>query len=480
MKNNAFSRRQFLKYAGVAGAAYSVFGSRTFSTAQNADKTINVLTVGDPFDFALQKIATQFTEQTGIGVNLESLAYSALHNRLINSFVTGTSDADVITVDQMWLSQYSDNGWIISLDDYIKADADTNMDDFMPEVLYSLNTWRGHVKTLPIAAYAQGVIYRKDLLEQAGLEAPPKDPANLGDWTWEKYLSYVGELSKLDNTFGTVIVGSQPVPVVHMYTQLAASYGARWFTQFPEGKWDFTPTMNSDANKAALAAYKQLYDLSPPEAINYVWFDAGTRFSQGDIGMFFWWTPYFYLVKNDGYMTGTASKIMEQYDTALLPSVTAGGPNTVSLGGWSLGIPGSSSQQDEAWQFIKWATGAEAQKAMALVPDFNYQFSDFSRKTNYEDADLQKLYPYLSTQQQLLKMGNGKISRPPVPVYTSLEAVYGLQINQVLSGADPAAALETTNTLFSNILSGNQFLPYEGESYDDTLENTVALIDSLK
>jgi multiple sugar transport system substrate-binding protein len=65
-------------------------------------------------------------------------------------------------------------------------------------------------------------------------------------------------------------------------------------------------------------------------------------------------------------------------------------------------------------------------------------------------------------------------------VYTSLEAVYGLQINQVLSGADPAAALETTNTLFSNILSGNQFLPYEGESFDDTLESTVALIDSLK
>ena len=45
------------------------------------------------------------------------------------------------------------------------------------------------------------------------------------------------------------------------------------------------------------------------------------------------------------------------------------------------------------------------------------------------------------------------------PVYTTLEGIYGLQINQVMSGAStPQAALEVTNTLFNNILSGNTVL----------------------
>ncbi len=490
------SRREFLRLSGMAG------GALTFAHLPNIPrpapsrslkkqaKTINVLVVGDPFQFALDKVLDQFTEKTGIGVNLENLSYDALQARLITSFVSQTPDADVVTVDQMWVSQYADNGWIIPLDEYAKADSDTQIDDFIPQVLHSLNTWRGHLWTLPIGAYGQGVIFRTDLLEAAGLPTPPKTPAEAGDWTWARYMEYINTLNGMtmgDRTiYGTVVCGAQPIPIVHMYTQLAASYGTRWFKSFPEvnenGVWDFAPTINSDANKAALADYKKLYDASPPEAINYVWFDAGTRFSQADIGMFYWWTPYFYLVKNSGYMTGTPSEIIDKYDVGVLPTLEPGGQQVVSLGGWSLGIPRYSDNQDEAWQFVKWATGVEGQKAMALVPDYNYQFSDFGRLSLYQDPELQAIYPYLPAQLEIMRQGNGKIPRPPIPIYTSLEGVYGLQLNRVLSGeASPEEALATTEVLFNNILAGNQYVPnYLLESYDDTLENTIALMESLK
>jgi multiple sugar transport system substrate-binding protein len=64
--------------------------------------------------------------------------------------------------------------------------------------------------------------------------------------------------------FGTVVCGAQPVPIVHMYTQLAASRGVRWFKSFPAPPWDFTPTINSPENVESLKFYKGLYDLSPP------------------------------------------------------------------------------------------------------------------------------------------------------------------------------------------------------------------------
>ncbi len=483
MWNSKIDRRKFLQVSGIAGAALAT-GLSTRTLAQGTKKTINVLTVGDPWDFALQKVVGQFTEKTGIGVNIESLAYSALHNRLINSFITGQADADVIAVDQMWISQYADNGWIRPLDEFAKADSDTNLADFVPQALYSQSTWRGHLYTLPIASYAQGIIYRQDVFDELGLSAPPKTMAEAGEWTWAKYHETVaainGKQAGGKDMFGTVIVGSQPVPIVHMFTQLTASYGANWYTSFPNAPWDFTPTMNSDAAIAALEDYIKLYQMSPPESINYVWFDAGTRFSQGDIGMFYWWTPYYYLVRNNGYMTGEPSIIKDSYSTAVLPTKDAGGANTVSLGGWSLGMPANAANQDESWQFIKWATGTEGQKTMGMVPDFGYQFSDFGRKSLYEDSELRGVYPYLDTQLEMMQMGNGKIARPPSPIYTSLEGVFGLQLSRALSGDTSAKeALDTTNMLFDNILKGNQQIPYGLDSYDDTLENTVKLIDEL-
>ncbi|MCC2628213.1 MAG: putative carbohydrate transporter, periplasmic binding protein [Thermomicrobiales bacterium] len=483
-------RRDFLK--GASGGVAALLATRSAAAqtpeaapaSSSSGKTIRVLVVGDPFQFALDKIKNDFTAQTGINVEMENLAYDQLNARLATSFVSGTPDADVVTVDQMWTGQYSDSGWIIPLDDYISRDADTNIQDFIPEVLYSLNTWRGRMVTLPIAAYGQGVVYRQDVFEANSIEAPPTDAADAAGWTWDRYREIAESLQGTDfegtNLFGTVVCGAQPVPIVHMYTQLAASFGTRWFKSFPTPPWDFTPTINSPENVEALAFYKSLYDLSPPEAINYVWFDAGTRFSQGDIGMFYWWTPYFYLTKSDGYMTGTPSVVQDTLGYGVLPKVSDDAEQTVSLGGWSLGIPSSAANQEEAWQFVKWATGADAQKQMALVPDFNYSFSDFARTSLYSDPELQEIYPYLDLQLKIMQQGNGKAVRPPAPGYTTLEGVYGLQLNQALTGAlTPEDALTATETLWQNILAGLLLVPYSGESYDDTLENTQALIDRL-
>jgi multiple sugar transport system substrate-binding protein len=488
-KKNKLSRRDFLRMSGAVGGSLAL-GGISAASAKVAPrrlqdkKTINVLTVGDPWDLALQNVTKQFTDKTGITVNIESLGYVALQARLINAFLTKTADADVIAVDQMWISQYADNGWIRSLDDYIKADSDSAFDDFVPEILYSLSTWRGKVWTLPVGAYAQGIMYRTDLFQEAGVDPLPATVADAKDWTWEKYFGILEKINGKEmggkKFFATTLIGAQPVPVVHMFTQLSASYGTRWFKQFPEAPWDFTPTINSPENLAALNDWKKLYKMSPPESINYLWFDAGTRFSQGDIGMFFHWTPYFYLVNNEGYLTGKPSPVVDKFKTAVLPTKDAGGNQVVSLGGWALGMPSTSANQDSAWQFIKWATGAEGQKAMGQVNAKGYQFADFSRQSLYQDADLRKLYPFLDTQLEMMKLGNGKVARPPAPIYTSLEAVYGLQINQAMTEAvTPDAALQTTQTLFDNILKGNQMIPYNVASFNDTLDSTKEIIKNL-
>ncbi len=476
-KTSGVSRRSVLQAGGaLAGAAaLGATPRRAFAQA----KTLRVLVAGDPFYYALDGLKVQFMQETGIEAQIESISLEALQARLTSSFISNQRDADVISVDQMWLGQYLESKWILPLDSYIKADSDTDIKDYIPQVLYSMNTWRGHVGTLPVAAYGQCVLYRKDFADASGFKVPED-----GSWSWADYVTMIKAMNgkEFEGTkmTGTVIAGQQTAPVVHMFTQLAASMGTRWFKSFPDSNaWDFDPTINSPETLEALKTFVDLYHNSPPESVGYNWFDAGMRAAKGNIGMFYWWTPYSYLCRKDGYMSGKDSVIADKIGIVRLPQ-QPGKEQVISIGGHSLGMTANTGDKDGSWKFIKWATSAKTQKQMALYTKYGYQFSDFSRPSLYKDPDLLKVYPYLPAQIADLQRGNGKIVRPPCPVYTTLEGIYGLNLNKVLAGdLEPAQALKETSTFFSTILKGNFLIPYNQASYDDTLDATKSLMASL-
>lgn len=473
LKTSGLTRRSFLQ-SSASVAAGAALTSTLAAPAIGQTQSVRVLTVGDPFQFSLRDLVPEFEAQTGIKVEFEGLGYDALQARLVSSFVSKTADADVINVDQMWAGQYIDNGWIQPLDAFAKGDSGFDIGDFVPEVLHSLNTWRGQLATVPVAAYSQGVMYRNSSFEKAGLDAPS------ANWTWDEYTEIVRKLNEAEGQYGTVVCGAQPVPIVHMFSQLSASFGARWFEAFPSAdEWDFAPRMNNPDMIRAVELYKALYAMSPEEAINYTWFDAGTRFSQGDIGMFYWWSAYFTLVNNAGYMTNEPSAV--KGDFGIVPCPTDGGkPAIASLGGWSLGMPSTSDKPAEAWEFIKWATSAATQKKMGLDGKYGHMFSDFSRESLFTDSDLLEVYPFLGQARQMLNGGDGKLARPPAPVYTTLEGILGLELNKVLIGQSTAdEAMAQADALFTNTLKGNFLMPYPRPSFNDTLDSTKALIASL-
>jgi multiple sugar transport system substrate-binding protein len=508
------SRRKLI-YAGIGAAAAIAAGSlaayyamgppappatRT-TTGPRKGATINVLSIQDPFFFPMETLIENFEKETGIKVNLQAVAYDELHAKLVNSFLAKSPGIDVACVDQMWVAQYADSGWIIPLDEYIERDKkEVNMMDFIPSAVYSLCEWRGKIWTLPVAPYAQGVLYRVDVFDELGLEHPPTDVNKSADWTWDKYYELVkkinGKTVRGTRFYGTVICGAQPAPIVHMYTQLAASNGARWFKSFPEAPWDFEPLLNSPDNISSLEFYRKLYLESPPECINYLWFDAGMQFGmKGNVGLMYWWTPYFYLVTKAGYMVKEDSVLgidgkpnYDKYRCALLPRNPAK-TQVISVGGWSFGIPTYSANKEEAWEFIKWVTSAKTQKEMGLCLEPSpYQFADFPRKSLYEDRQLQEIYPWLPLQLKLFEgwdspykaIPSGKIVRPTVPIYVTLEGIYGLYLNKAVAGEMSATdALNTANSFSKTILEKNFYIPWKAESYNDTLEGCIELMKRL-
>ncbi len=443
--------------------------------------SITVLTVGDPFEYQLVKLLPQFEKATGISVKLESVSYDQMHGQLVNAAITHSSTFDVVTPDAMWVSEFVDNGWVDQLDSYIKADkAEVQPADLIPAVVWSMDEWKGHMYALPIAAYGQDVLYRTDVFSALHLQAPPPTAASW--WTWDQYLKDVqainGKTIGGTKYYGTVIAGAQPSPIVHMYTQLAASLGARWFKSFPSSaKWDFTVTLNSPANLKALSMFTTLYHNSPPQADAMNWFEAGTQFALGKVGMMYWWTPYNYLVDKAGYEVPQAAPIVGKYSVGVLPS-QPGVPQTGSDGGWSLALSSFSHNKAAAFKFIAWATSAKTQLDMALQP--GYQFSDFAHLSNYTDASAMAAYPYLSAQLKALQTGNGKAVRPPIPIYSVLEGLYGTALNEAIRGqSSPADTLKSVTNQFNSVLGDDAYIPYVQPSYNDTLANTVALLNSL-
>jgi multiple sugar transport system substrate-binding protein len=467
------SKVKFVVIGLLAAVMCTMGGVQAF--AQNA--SINVIAVQDPFFFAIEQLLPDFQKATGIKVNLEGMAWDALQARLTTSFITKDPGVDVVNVDDCRLAQFAENTWIVPITDFIRKDKkEVKMNEFIPQIIYSACTWRGEVYTLPVAMYVQNVIYRTDLLQKAGLKAPPTKFEDW--WTWDKYMEYVKAFKDLGpDVYGTVIVGAISAPVVHMYTGLEVSRGVRWFKQFPQAPWDFTPTINTPESVATLEFYQELYKNSPPEAVNYLWFDAGVAFSTKDIGMFYWWSPYDYLIQQAGYMVAEPSKNLGKYGYAVMP-IQPGAEKMYSVGGHGLAIPQFSDKKDAAWKFIKWATSADTQKKMALLK--LKAFSDFSREPLFKDKELQKYYPWLDVQLYMSKYSDGKVSRPHMVLYPTMEGFYGLEINKVLAGQLTASdAMKEAQQQFEIILKQNYYLPFQGKSYDDSVQKAVELIKTL-
>ena len=85
-------------------------------------QTINILMESVPDTRFVEEVLPQFTEATGIDVELEVVNYAEMHTKLVPQLVAPTGSYDVIVVDFYWVGEFTKAGWLQPLDDRIKAD----------------------------------------------------------------------------------------------------------------------------------------------------------------------------------------------------------------------------------------------------------------------------------------------------------------------------------------------------------------------
>ena len=105
---------------------------------------------------------------TGAKVQVITVPFSDLYNKLLTDFATGTNSYDAAVFAPQWMGDFIEPGYLEPLTERVKGDAALKWDDIAPFFRDFSASYKGEVYTIPLDGDFQMAYYRTDLLKEAG------------------------------------------------------------------------------------------------------------------------------------------------------------------------------------------------------------------------------------------------------------------------------------------------------------------------
>ncbi len=380
-------------------------GALMLALADSASaQTLTIATVNNGDMVRMQGLSSQFTEETGIELNWVVLEENTLRQNVTTDIATNGGQYDIMTIGTYEAPIWARQGWLTPLDG-LAADADYDVDDILPPIREGLS-YEGKLYAAPFYGESSFIMYRTDLMEQAGLEMPDEP-------TWE----FIGEAARAmtdrANDINGICLRGKAGWGENMafLTAMSNSFGARWFDE------NWVPQFDSPEWKETLDTYLSLMaDAGPSGASSNGFNENLTLFQQGKCGMWIDATVAASFVTNPDDST-----VADKVGFALAPD-TGLGKRGNWLWAWSLAIPNSSQNKEAAEQFINWATSKDY---LALVAE-NEGWANVppgTRTSLYENAEYQAAAPFAQMTLDSINAANpAEPTVDPVP-YTGVQFV---------------------------------------------------------
>ncbi len=365
--------------------------------------------------------AKEFTQKTGINVKYESIPFPQLHDKYLASFMSGSKEYDVVHVRDDYVVEWGSKGWLEPLNSRI---TDAMKQQYFPGSFDYL-TYQGKIYGVPRYLWLWQFYYNTDLFQKAGLKDPPKTWAELREMA--KKLTNPPQYGFIA-TYGDVLS-------VNVFTVRLRAEGGQLMK---DGK----PTWNTPEGVAAL---QSLVDLMKDGSTDPSSLEMQTTtpmsdiFTQGRAAMMFSTPPTLALAAD-----ATKSKVVGKVQVALNPGSKIPSGGYSELGG--IGMVATSADKDAAWEWIKFATGAEQQKKMHLalgrIPTI---------PSLMQDPEILKAYPVASIVAEQMKypMGMAVV----VPQQAEVNRALANELVAALRGQKEAAkALADAETAVKKIV----------------------------
>lgn len=319
--------------------------AETNNPASNTEEqiTLNILMEEVPdTDIAMEMVKSFNQENENIILNIETLPYDQMRDKLVSSFLAPKAAYDIIVVDNPWMYDFSKAGYLEPLDDKVEASgSDYNFFDFS-DSLKDIAVVNDQTFAIPFYNYATGLVYRKDVFEEKGISIP----------TTLKELSTVAQTLTTDKTYGIAAQPQKGYKVMEEWMNwLLAAGGA-----LQNDNGDII--LDSPEAREALNAYIETINSSAPKnSSNWAFDEALRSVASGDSMMTL---NYNWMLPTLNNPDGEAGSLAGNFALAEVPGGKA------ALGAWYWAISSNSEYKDEAWKFIEWISSPEQEKSRVI------------------------------------------------------------------------------------------------------------------
>lgn len=297
-----------------------------------------------------EMIEDSFTSTTGIKVNLELINMGIL----LPATLAGRGPDIAMGVPAAQPVEFAIRSAVVDLTDF--PDYPMVADRFMPSAVVPF-TFRDSVYAIPEVQSFPMMFYRKDILEELGLEVPR---------TWEDLIRIIPELKREHMDVGLPYSGvaqaaSGALGESASAVSLVNHGGVQTYLMFlyqqgvPLYKWDGIAT-NLDVKSAvrSFITWTELYELYDVP----MWYDPANRFRMGEMPI----VIADYQLYNT--LTVFAPELRGEWDFTLVPGTVCDdgtiNHHVPSQGSGTM-IMKTAKDYEAAWEFIKWWSSSEIQ-----------------------------------------------------------------------------------------------------------------------
>jgi multiple sugar transport system substrate-binding protein len=365
---------------------------------------------GAPAELAVwEQFVADFEDRTGIEVEIARQPSDTTQRRqgLIVALDSGQRNPDVFLMDVAWVGLFAAAGWLEPL---------TGVDrtPFFPGIVETVDVHDGALLALPVYVDGGVLYYRRDLLEQYGVDGPPQTLAQLRRTALRVQ---AGERPQRPDFYGFVWQGAQYEGLVCVFLELAGAEGG--FT-----RRDGRLLVDTEANLRALRAMcAMIWDdrISPPSTFTEMreeqvrtWFQQGNALYERN------W-PYAWSLHQ-----ASDSPVRGAVGVTAVPALRAD-DRVSTLGGWHAAISVHSDRKADARRFIEFITSYELQKRMVTALGWNP-----GRRDLYNDPEVLASAPHFA---ELARVFQHARPRPVEPYYPQLSQILQRRLNAALAGS---------------------------------------------
>lgn len=288
----------------------------------------------------MEVVAEEFSQATGLEVEIQNVARSEALDRLLAMIVGGTAP-DVAHLQNQDAFAFAERGLLENLAPYYERDKLDLGELSVPPVVEALEWGEGAIYLVPLAAQARGNFYNKGHFANAGI-AEPAILKGQNDWNWESVAEVASKLTRRnpDGLF-----------------EQAGIYMSNSWTEWQTYTWQaggdlfdrtIGPTRGTFRTDPARAALDWVMDLWNVRQVTPHVSDRalqrGNWFIHGTASMYLWGQP------------GHIAQIRDAevgFDWDVAPHFSGPDSDVSYLALNTLQIPKDSRNKEAAWEFVK-------------------------------------------------------------------------------------------------------------------------------